>query len=99
MPPLSAPRILVEDQGLLLLAAVPWRVRPSPWVLEPDIAGALGAFFRSGAIDGPDGPRGPAHGDFVQGRCSLQQPPGDPLAMIDRKTFAIHARMTRITLP
>ena len=64
-PPLSAPRILVEEQGLLLLASVAWRPRHRPWLLDADFARSLGAFFRAGVIEGPDGLRGPGHGDFA----------------------------------
>jgi thymidylate kinase len=61
-PPLAAPRILVNEPGVLLLEAVPWRPRLRPWRLERDVAGALGALFRSKARE--DGVRlGPAHGD------------------------------------
>ncbi len=46
-PPLRAPAVLAEDEGVLLLDAVPWRPRARPWRLPPEVAGALGAFWRA----------------------------------------------------
>lgn len=63
--PLEAPRVLDHEEGLLVLAAVPWRPRKAPWKLSEEIAGALGALFRVGAAEGPTGPVGPSHGDFA----------------------------------
>jgi energy-coupling factor transporter ATP-binding protein EcfA2 len=60
--PLAAPRILAREGGLLLLEAVPWRVRPRPWRLDEEVAWALGAFFRRGAHQAAP-LLGPAHGD------------------------------------
>ena len=64
-PPLSAPRILAAEPGLLLLEPVPWRARLRPWRLDEDVARALGAFYRAQA--GACGPStsGLAHGDFA----------------------------------
>jgi hypothetical protein len=61
-PPLSAPRILAKDPGVLLLEPVAWRPQPRPWRLEAEVANGLGVFFRA------TGPRdktveGLAHGD------------------------------------
>ena len=61
-PPLSAPRLLASEPGLLLTGAVPWRIRRDPADLPPAVAAGLGALFRTGAVG--DGPRiGPSHGD------------------------------------
>jgi hypothetical protein len=46
-PPLSAPDVLAQGDGLLLLRAIPWRPRLQPWALPADVARALGAFFRA----------------------------------------------------
>jgi hypothetical protein len=63
-PPLLAPTILERSSGLLLLEAVSWRPRWRAWRLDEDVAGAMGAFFRSSRIraDGRD-LVGAAHGD------------------------------------
>jgi hypothetical protein len=63
-PPLAAPGILSREPGLLLLEAVDWRPRWSPWRLDEAAAHALGVFFRTGARDGAE-LLGPAHGDFA----------------------------------
>jgi hypothetical protein len=62
--PLSAPKVLASEPGLLLLEAATWRPRWSPWRLEPEIARAMGAFYRAGAR-APGLVPGPAHGDFA----------------------------------
>jgi hypothetical protein len=60
--PLTAPAILANEPGVLLLEAVTWRPRPRPWRLEQEVAHALGSFFQS--RDRSDGVvEGPAHGD------------------------------------
>jgi hypothetical protein len=61
--PLSGPRILAAQPGLLLLDVVDWRPRGRPWVLEEEVAEALGAFFRSGAREVAGDLVGPTHGD------------------------------------
>lgn len=61
--PVSAPELLLEEPGLLLLEPVRWRPRVRPWVLDEEVAYALGKFFRRGATDGDRGSVGPAHGD------------------------------------
>jgi thymidylate kinase len=65
-PPLVAPTILERSSGLLLLEAVSWRPRWRAWRLDEDVAGAMGAFFRSSRIraDDPD-VVGAAHGDWA----------------------------------
>jgi hypothetical protein len=62
--PVSAPKVLAAGSGVLLLEAASWRPRWSPWRLEPEVAAALGAFYRAGA-SGPGLQPGPAHGDFA----------------------------------
>ena len=59
--PLSAPRILHEGDGLLLMDVVDWRARARPWQLEPEAAFSLGRFFAAGLRDDT----GLAHGDFA----------------------------------
>jgi hypothetical protein len=61
-PPLSAPRLLAQDTGLLLLEPVQWIPRRRPWVLPPEVARAMGAFF---ATNGAEELMGPTHGDFT----------------------------------
>jgi hypothetical protein len=57
--PLSAPRVLHYERGLLLLEAVQWLPRRRPWELPEEVAHALGAFHRQ-----TDGDLlGPTHGD------------------------------------
>jgi Phosphotransferase enzyme family len=63
--PLIAPRVLHDDRGLLLLEPFDWTLRTDPCVLEPEVARALGEFFRGGAREDAGGPVGPAHGDFA----------------------------------
>ena len=46
-PPLFAPTIVKQGDGLLLLRAIAWRPRLRPWVLPEDVARALGAFFQA----------------------------------------------------
>ena len=62
--PLSAPKVLASEPGLLLLEAASWRARWSPWRLEPAVAHAMGWFYRAGARSPGPAP-GPAHGDFA----------------------------------
>jgi hypothetical protein len=59
--PLSAPRLLARDTGLLLLEPVHWVPRRSPADLPDEVARAMGAFFRAHG----DGELGPTHGDFA----------------------------------
>jgi hypothetical protein len=61
--PLSAPRILCREPGLLLLEAVEWRPRLFPWSMDEVVAHALGRFFRVEVRERPMGLAGPAHGD------------------------------------
>lgn len=62
-PPLRAPRLLTQDEGLLVLEAVQWLPRLRPWLLPDEVARALGTFFGAGIKDGGD--VGPIHGDFA----------------------------------
>jgi Phosphotransferase enzyme family len=59
--PLSAPRVIDKDKGLLVINAVQWKPRLRPWVLPEEVAWSLGRFFRNGARNGA----GPVHGDFA----------------------------------
>jgi hypothetical protein len=61
--PLFAPRVLDAEPGLLLLEPVEWIRRPRPWVLETDVARALGGLFRAGRRPAGGGWMGPSHGD------------------------------------
>jgi hypothetical protein len=59
--PVSAPRLLARDTGLVLLEAVRWIPRRSPAELPDEVARAMGAFFTHG-----DGEQlGRTHGDFA----------------------------------
>src|ERR671936_3171995 len=60
-PPLSAPRLLARDTGLLLLEPIRWVPRRNPADLPDEVARAMGAFF---GADG-DEQMGPTHGDFA----------------------------------
>ncbi|HEV3495442.1 MAG TPA: phosphotransferase, partial [Actinomycetes bacterium] len=62
--PVSAPKVLAAEPGVLLLEAASWRPRWRPWHLEPEVAAAMGGFYRAGAR-GPGLQPGPAHGDFA----------------------------------
>jgi hypothetical protein len=61
--PLFAPRLLDAEPGLLLLEPVEWIPRRRPWVLERDVAGALGGLFGAGMRRAETGWMGPSHGD------------------------------------
>jgi thymidylate kinase len=53
--PLSPPRLLRGETGLLLFAGVEWKPRLRPWYLPPEVAAAVGSLFAAGA----------EHGDFA----------------------------------
>jgi hypothetical protein len=61
--PLVAPRMLDAEPGLLLLEPAEWTPRRRPWVLESEVARALGGLFRAGRRPAETGWMGPAHGD------------------------------------
>jgi hypothetical protein len=61
-PPLAVPRIILREEGLLLLQPVVWRPRRRPWMLPVEAARALGAFYKAG--DG-SGHSGLTHGDVA----------------------------------
>jgi hypothetical protein len=63
--PLRAPRILAHEPGLLLLEAVPKHLVPRPWLLEEDVAAALGRFFSTTSTNGSGELRGSTHGDLA----------------------------------
>jgi Phosphotransferase enzyme family len=60
-PPVSAPRLLARDTGLLLLEPVRWVPRREPAALPDEVARAMGAFFANGEGE----QLGPTHGDFA----------------------------------
>lgn len=60
--PLSTPRIDAHSRGLIVFDAVGWVPRREPWRLPPEVAGAVGGFYRAAGGDETDGP---AHGDFA----------------------------------
>jgi hypothetical protein len=61
-PPLSAPRVLDHQEGVLVLEPVEWRPRRHPWRLPTEVAHALGRFHR--ATKKPsNGFLGAIHGD------------------------------------
>src|SRR5439155_10799990 len=63
--PISAPRILEHADGVLLLEPVFLRRRLRPWLLAPEVAAALGAFWKATRTDSGPRPGGVAHGDFT----------------------------------
>jgi energy-coupling factor transporter ATP-binding protein EcfA2 len=63
-PPITAPTILERSPGLLLLEPVAWRPRWRAWQIDEEVAGAMGALFRSSHAKGPD-LVGAAHGDWA----------------------------------
>lgn len=60
---LSAPTIMAQDQGLLLLEWIPWRARLRPWRLDEEVAWALGYFFQKRSVERSGEHLGSAHGD------------------------------------
>jgi thymidylate kinase len=62
-PPVSAPRVLAAEGGVLLLEAVAWRLRRRPWLLDAEVAHALGVFAR--AAGRGDATARAGHGDFA----------------------------------
>ena len=61
-PPLVPPSMVARTPRALVFEAVEWKLRRAPWRLPPDVARALGAFYR--AAGGTEA-GGPAHGDFA----------------------------------
>jgi thymidylate kinase len=61
--PLSAPRVLREEDGVIVLEAARWKARRQPWRLEAEVAEAMGAFWKAGNVDG--GELGFGHGDLA----------------------------------
>ncbi|GBD30234.1 hypothetical protein HRbin32_01336 [bacterium HR32] len=51
-PPVRAPRIIREGEGVLLLETAPSRPRLRPWLLDPVVAAALGVLEREGISHG-----------------------------------------------
>lgn len=62
---LRVPEVRSAEPRVLVLESLTWRPRPDAWVMEPELAGAVGAFFRAGRREGAEGPEGPAHGDLA----------------------------------
>jgi len=62
--PLSPPRVLGYEDGILLMEVVAWSHRSRPWRLPEEVAFALGRFNVAGR-QGPAGTSGLAHGDFA----------------------------------
>ncbi|CAN5577048.1 hypothetical protein BH20ACT23_BH20ACT23_23530 [soil metagenome] len=60
--PLSGPRVIAREDGLLLMEAIPWESRSRPWRLPGEVASSLGRFFVGGNGQ-PAG--GLTHGDFA----------------------------------
>lgn len=63
-PPVSTPRVLASEEGLLLMEAISWESRTRPWRLPPEVAASLGQFFASGN-GGQQSKGGLTHGDFA----------------------------------
>lgn len=63
--PLVAPSVVESGRGVLVLEPIRWQLRHDQTGLPTDVARALGAFFRAGAVDGPSGLQGYAHGDLA----------------------------------
>jgi thymidylate kinase len=64
VPPLSAPRVLAHEPGIMLLEAVAWRVRVRPWILPAEVAEGLGQLHRRSDAH-PSTGIGPGHGDLA----------------------------------
>ena len=62
-PPVTAPRVIAHEDGVLVLEPVAWRPRPVPSMLPIDVARACGLLYRRTAS--ADGSRGAAHGDLA----------------------------------
>jgi len=62
-PPLIAPKLLGDSEGVLVFESLEWRARALPWRLPQEVAFALGVFFRSASDSA--GSTGVAHGDFA----------------------------------
>jgi hypothetical protein len=60
-----APQVLAHGPGLLILEPIEWRPRSRPWILDEELAAALGAFFLAGGRETSDGIVGPSHGDVA----------------------------------
>jgi hypothetical protein len=63
--PLSAPCIVYESPGLMLLEWIEWKSRLAPWRLDEEVAEALGTWFQRQRSPRSDGLLGPSHGDFA----------------------------------
>jgi thymidylate kinase len=69
--PLAAPRVLSADDGVIVLEATRWKTRRQPWLLEADVAGAMGAFWRAGNSEGTG--TGFGHGDLAPWNLMLTE--------------------------
>jgi energy-coupling factor transporter ATP-binding protein EcfA2 len=79
-PPLVAPRVLAQEESLLIVNAVPWQLRVRPWVLPLEVAYALGSWFASTRRRTPDGVVGFSHGDCAPWNLL---PVGDRWCLVD----------------
>jgi DNA polymerase III delta prime subunit len=62
--PLSAPRVIVEANGLLGFEAIRWQPRRRPWQMAPEVAHSMGIFWHQG-LSSPGASDGFLHGDFA----------------------------------
>jgi len=60
--PLTVPRIILREEGLLLFQPVAWQPRRRPWMLPVEVATALATFHTAGDRFGHPGL---THGDFA----------------------------------
>ncbi|HYZ13522.1 MAG TPA: hypothetical protein VFA08_07950 [Actinomycetota bacterium] len=61
--PVTVPRVIAHEDGVLVLESVTWQPRPVPSRLPIDVARACGLLYRRTAS--ADGSRGAAHGDLA----------------------------------
>jgi len=78
--PLRPPRILASEPGLLMLEVVPKHLVPRPWLLEEEVAAALGSFFASTSTQGDGRLRGSTHGDMAPWNLLRT---GDGIVLVD----------------
>ncbi len=64
-PPLSAPRLIAEGDGVIVFEAAEWFPRLRTWELPLDLARAIGRFYANGQSPFGSSGRGAGHGDFA----------------------------------